>query len=184
MPGGGSGLTGWLSAVWSKLSGTLTVSGSVSVANFPASQPVSWSGQSVSLSGTLPAFAATPSFQLASAIPAGASLIGAVNLDIGGATVSQGNPVPTTETYSNIAAGQVSVASTATMIVAARTGRKEVTIVNNSTTAVYLGVSSVTSSSGLLLAGVVGEGITITGGAAIYGATATGSETVSYLEVY
>jgi hypothetical protein len=121
---------------------------------------------------------------IVSALPSGSNVIGAVNLDIGGATVSQGNPVPTTETYANIATGQVSVASTATLIVAARAGRKEATIVNNSTTAVFLGASSVTPSSGLLLAGVVGEGITITGGAAIYGITATGSETVSYLEVY
>src|SRR6185437_4994962 len=31
MPSGGAGITGWLSAIWSKLASTLTVSGSVSV---------------------------------------------------------------------------------------------------------------------------------------------------------
>jgi hypothetical protein len=285
LPSGGAGVTGWLSAIWSKLTGTLTVSGSVAVTNLPATQPVSatalplpagaatavnqptlnadggalahvtnfpstqsvsWSSQSVALSGTLPAFASTPTFNLGalngaatdahltnvqsapgaaqttaitvqgnpsaiaipvslaslpalpagsnaigsvsvSALPglaAGANLIGAVNLDIGGATISQSNPVPTTETYSNIATGQVTVASTATQIVAARAGRKEVTIVNNATTVVYLGGSSVTSTTGLMLAGATGEGITISGGAAIYGIVATGSESVSFLEVY
>jgi hypothetical protein len=216
------------------------------VTNFPSTQSVSWSSQSVALSGTLPAFASTPTFNIGalngaatdahltnvqsapgaaqttaitvqgnpsgialpvslaslpalpagsnaigsvsvSALPglaAGANLIGAVNLDIGGATISQSNPVPTTETYSSIATGQVTVASTATQIVAARAGRKEVTIVNNATTVVYLGGSSVTSTTGLMLAGATGEGITISGGAAIYGIVATGSESVSFLEVY
>jgi hypothetical protein len=184
MPAGGSGLTGWLSAIWSKLSGTLSVIGSVSVANFPSSQTVTWSGQSVSLSGTLPAFAAAPTVTLGSAIPTGANVIGAVNLDIGGASVSQGNPVPTTETYSNINTGQISVATSATQIVAARAGRKEVTIANHATTAVYIGGPSVTAATGLLLAGVQGQGITITGAAAIYAVAASGTETVSFLEVY
>ena len=231
MPTGGAGLTGWLSAIWLKLAGTLSVSvsnfpssqtvtwsgqsvalsgalpafaatptvnigslpslpagasaiGSVSVSNFPATQAVSWSGQSVSLSGTLPAFAATPSFNIASAIPTGANLIGSVNLAIGGGAIGQGNPVATTETYSSLATGQVSVASLATQIVPARAGRKEVTIVNHATTAVYIGGSGITATTGLLLAGVQGEGITITGGAAIYAITASGSETVSFLEVY
>jgi len=156
----------------------------VSVSNFPATQAVSWSGQSVSLGGTLPAFAATPTFNLASAIPAGANLIGAVNLDLGGVAISQGNPVPTTESYANIATGQVSIASSATQIVAARAGRKEVTIVNHATTAVYIGGSGVTATTGLLLAGVQGQGITVTGAAAIYAIAASGSETVSFLEVY
>jgi hypothetical protein len=168
MPTGGSGLTGWLSAIWSKLAGTLSVSGAVSVSNFPSSQTVTWSGQSVALSGTLPAFAATPS----------------VNLAIGGAAIGQSNPVATTETYSNLATGQISVASSATQIVPARAGRKEVTIVNHATTAVYIGGSGVTAATGLFLAGVQGQGITVTGAAAIYAITASGSETVSFLEVY
>jgi hypothetical protein len=121
---------------------------------------------------------------IVSALPTGANLIGAVNLDIGGATLSQSNPVPTTETYSNVNAGQVSLTSSATLIVAARPGRKEVTIVNNSTTMLYLGGSGVTTTTGLLLAGVTGEGVTISGGAAIYGVVASGSEPVSFLEVY
>jgi hypothetical protein len=70
------------------------------------------------------------------------------------------------------------------LIVAARAGRKEVMIVNNGTIAVNLGGSGVTASAGLLLAGNLGEGVTITGGAAVYGIVASGTETVSYLEVY
>lgn len=89
------------------------------------------------------------------------------------------------ETYANLATAQVSVGATATLIVAARAGRKEVTIVNHGTTALYLGSSSgVTTSTGQLLAGVAGEGITYSGGAAIYGITASGSQTVSAAEVY
>lgn len=184
MPAGGSGLTGWLSAIWAKLAGTLSVSGAVSVSNFPSSQPVTWSAQSVALSGTLPAFAATPSFNISSAIPAGANVIGSVNLALGGAAIGQSNPVATTETYSNLATGQVSVASSATQIVLARPGRKEVTIVNHATSAVYIGGPGVTAATGLFLAGIQGQGITITGGGAVYAITASGSEPVSFLEVY
>lgn len=92
--------------------------------------------------------------------------------------------IPTTETYAYLATAQVSVAATATLIVAARTGRKEVTIVNHGTTAVYLGPSGVATTTGQLLAGVAGEGITYSGGAAVYGIAATGSQTVSVAEVY
>jgi hypothetical protein len=184
MPTGGAGLTGWLSAIWSKLSGTLSVNGAVSVSNLPSFQTVTWSGQSVALSGTLPAFATTPGFNIANAIPAGANVIGSVNLALGGAAISQANPVATTETYTSLATGQISVASSVTQIVPARAGRKEVTIANHGTTAVYIGGAAVTSATGLFLAGVQGQGITITGGAAVYAITASGSQTVSFLEVY
>jgi hypothetical protein len=40
-PAGGSGLLGWLSGIYKALTGTLTVGGSVSVSNLPATQPVS-----------------------------------------------------------------------------------------------------------------------------------------------
>lgn len=156
MPTGGSGLTGWLSAIWSKLSGTLSVT---------------WSGQSVGVS-SLPS------------LPAGANVIGSVNLALGGSAVSQANPVATTETYGNLATGQIGVANSATQIVPARAGRKEVTVANHGTTAVYIGGSAVTAATGLFLAGVQGQGITITGGAAVYAITASGSQTVSFIEVY
>jgi hypothetical protein len=121
---------------------------------------------------------------VANAIPAGANLIGSVNLALGGAAISQGNPVATTESYASLATGQISVTTSATQIVPARAGRKEVTIVNHTTTAVYIGGSGVSVANGLLLAGVQGQGITVTGGAAVYAIAASGSGTVSFLEVY
>ena len=41
MPSGGSGLLGWLSGIYTKLSGTLTIGGTVSVSNLPATQAIS-----------------------------------------------------------------------------------------------------------------------------------------------
>lgn len=41
MPAGGIGIRGWLSAIFQKLSNTLSISGTVSVSNLPATQAVS-----------------------------------------------------------------------------------------------------------------------------------------------
>ena len=87
------------------------------------------------------------------------------------------------------AATQVSVANTATSILAARTGdvgtgRACATITNTSTVAVYIGASGVTTSTGAYLAGVAGASITICTQAALYGIVATGTETVSVVETY
>ena len=68
MPAGGAGIRGWLSAIWTKLNGTLgvtgtfwqetqPVSGTVGVSNFPATQPVSLA------SAPLPTGAATSAKQ-------------------------------------------------------------------------------------------------------------------------
>lgn len=89
----------------------------------------------------------------------------------------------------NFANTQVSVASTATQIVAARTGvsgtgRISATVCNTSTVAVYLGGSGVTTSTGQYLAGVAGACATFQTTAAIYGIVATGTETVGATEVY
>jgi hypothetical protein len=89
----------------------------------------------------------------------------------------------------NLAAGQVSVGSTATLIVAARTGvqgtgRKTVCVTNSATTAVFLGGSGVTTSTGQLLPGTTGAQQCWDTQAAIYGIVSTGSETVSYSETY
>ena len=64
---------------------------------------------SFGISGTLPAFAATPTFNIGTApsltigtlpsLPAGANVIGAVNLDIGGTAVSATNPVYMADAY-------------------------------------------------------------------------------------
>lgn len=84
----------------------------------------------------------------------------------------------------SIASGQVSVGTSATQIVAARAMRKEVVIVNTSTTIVYLGASGVTTGTGLYLAGVAGQLIKLRTAAAVYGIVATGTETVSFMEEY
>jgi hypothetical protein len=65
MPAGGSGVTGWLSAIWSKLAGTLSVSGAVSV------------------SGPLPAFSTPPTVQTAPLAPV-ATAAAASNLALKG----------------------------------------------------------------------------------------------------
>jgi hypothetical protein len=92
-----------------------------------------------------------------------------------------GTPPPET-----IATAQVSVADTAggTLIAAARAGRKSITIVNEGSTLVRLGPTGVTTSTGLFLKGAAGESVKIDGGAAIYGIVATGTQAVSYVEVY
>jgi hypothetical protein len=87
------------------------------------------------------------------------------------------------------AATQVALSSTATSIVAARTGvagtgRVSVTITNTTTTAIYLGGSGVTTSTGTLLPGIVGASVTLNTTAAVYGIVATGTPTVTALETY
>lgn len=89
----------------------------------------------------------------------------------------------------NLATNQVSVGATATLISAARigapgTGRVALTVVNTSTAPVYLGGSGVTTTTGTLLPGILGASVTINTQAAVYGITASGSETVSEFETY
>lgn len=87
------------------------------------------------------------------------------------------------------AATQVSVANTATLLAAARTGapgtgRVDITIENFGTTDVFLGGSGVTTSTGMKLVGSPGAAITIPTTAAVYGIVATSTQTVSVLETY
>jgi hypothetical protein len=111
---------------------------------------------------------------------------------VNGSAANTSNPVPvsgnvnTTETYSNFGTtGPLTVGTSATLIVAARVGRKEVTVIQEGTTAARLSSSSSMSmSNGILLANSVGSGITITGGSAIYAIVASGTTTISAGEVY
>jgi hypothetical protein len=87
--------------------------------------------------------------------------------------------------------GQVTLtATTAAVVIAARTGaagtgRISTTIVNGGTTAVALGGSGVTFTTGIVLPGVVGASATIATTTAIYGALqATGSALLSFYELY
>lgn len=75
--------------------------GSVAVSSLPA-LPAGANGiGTVGLTGTLPAFASTPTVAVGTlpSLPAGSNLVGAVNLDIGGAAVSTANPVPVIDAY-------------------------------------------------------------------------------------
>lgn len=85
---------------------------------------------------------------------------------------------------SNFSTGQVSLASTATQIVSSRSTRRSITIVNLSTTDMYIGGSGVTTSTGQLLLGTKGAAITMEVVGAIYGIVATGTPSVSFEEEY
>lgn len=110
----------------------------------------------------------------------------------GAAAASASSPVtPANQPIgaANFAATQVSVTSSATSIVAQRTGvsgtgRVSVTITNTTTTALYLGGSGVTTSTGTLLPGIVGASVTINTTAAVYGISSGSSATVTAFETY
>lgn len=84
----------------------------------------------------------------------------------------------------SIATNQVSVTTTAGTVVAARAGRRSLLIVNHGTTDVYLGPATVTTANGLLLPGVKGASVSIPTTALVQGIVATGSVTVSFIEVF
>lgn len=83
-----------------------------------------------------------------------------------------------------IATGQVSVATTVTLIATGRVGRKAITIVNEGTTLVRLGNSGVTTGNGVLLPGSAGASFTLEGAEPIYGIVGTGTQAVSYVETF
>lgn len=85
---------------------------------------------------------------------------------------------------SSIANDQVSVTTTSATVVASRAGRRSLLIVNHGTTDVYLGTGTVTTSNGLLLKGTAGASVSIPTSAAVNGVVASGTQTVSYLEVF
>lgn len=81
--------------------------------------------------------------------------------------------------------GQVSVTSTAVQIVPANPARSAVTIINNGTTAVYIGASSgVTTATGAELVGTAGMQITLPTTAAVYGIVASTAQVVSFIELF
>jgi hypothetical protein len=128
---------------------------------------------------------------LVAATPAGSNIIGKVGIDqtTPGTTngVQVNNTVAVNETYTNIAASAapVSIAQAATLIVAARTGRKEVTLILEAAVALRIGGSGVgAATNGALLQGIAGEAITLSGGAAVYGYAPAGTAIVSALEVF
>jgi len=103
---------------------------------------------------------------------------------VGTVTVSGSVAISSSVGTANFATGQVALASTATQIVASRATRRSVTIVNLSTTDMYIGASGVTTSTGQLLLGVKGAAITMEVVGAVYGIVATGTPSVSFEEEY
>ncbi len=84
----------------------------------------------------------------------------------------------------NVATAQVSVTTSATLIAAARAGRRSITVEQLGTTAVYLGATGVTTATGVLLPGTVGSSVTLNFTGALYGIVATGTQTVAEFELY
>ncbi len=132
---------------------------------------------------------ATIAANTGSAIPAGSALIGKVGIDQTTPGTTNGVAPSTSVGTAAFAATQVSVGSTATSILSARTGapgtgRASATITNTTTTAIFIGGSGVTTSTGTLLPGIVGASITINTTAAIFGIVATGTATVTSFETF
>jgi len=75
----------------------------------------------------------------------------------------------------------VSVASTATEIKAANTGRVTLIIFNNSAAIIYLGDSGVTTADGFTLG--IGESKSIEDTEAVYGIVTSGTSDLRYIEV-
>ena len=80
--------------------------------------------------------------------------------------------------------GQVSVATSATRVLPARSNRRSLLIVMHATNLIYFGKdASVSSTTGVLLTGIAGSSISIPYTGEIWG-IANSTQTVSYLEIY
>ena len=79
---------------------------------------------------------------------------------------------------------QGAATTTTAQLVAARAGRRTVTIENESTTPVRIGGASVTASTGFLLPGVAGASLTLTYSGPLYVVTASGTAAVSTYETF
>lgn len=93
----------------------------------------------------------------------------------GAFTVSKGS--------NSFATAQVSVATSATQIVAARANRGSVKITNLGTNDVYIGVAGVTTTTGDLLPGTKGASIVVPTNVAVFGIAAA-AQSVSVMEVF
>lgn len=102
----------------------------------------------------------------------------------GALDVSASVTVPPPVGAANFATGQQALSNTAAEIVAIRSTRTTITVVNLSTTDIYIGGASVTTSTGQLLLGTKGSAVTLATTAAVYGIVATGTPSVSFEEEY
>lgn len=137
-----------------------------------AAVPVTDNGGSLSVDDGGGSLTVDGSVSLAAAVPAGTNNIGDVD-------------VVTQIGAGNLAVGQVSVTTSSTQIANTRATRRAITIVNLGTTDVYLGLSAAAATaSGVLLLGVKGAAVTIPTTVRVDGIVASGSQSVSYFEVY
>lgn len=110
--------------------------------------------------------------------------------ETGAQTGITANPLKTTGTASapagstSIATGQVTVGTSATPIVAARAGRISVIIIADGVTDVFVGGTGVTLTTGALLPGVKGSAMTLDTQAAVSGIVATGTQVISFIELF
>lgn len=100
----------------------------------------------------------------------------------GTGNIGTGTPRVVQGTGSSINTGQISVGASSTLILAANTSRIAITVINNGTTNVFIGLTGVATTTGHLLVGIAGYPMKIRSSAAIYGIAASGSQSVSYLE--
>ena len=155
-------------------------------------------GVTWTLGGALPAFAATPTFNIGTAptlavnwsgqsVAATQSGTWNVSLAVGSNTVGNvgvnNNPVGS----GALATGQASIGTTAAQIVAARAGaagagRIAVTLYNAGSATVYFGASGVATTTGMPLP--AGASATIDTQAAIYGIAASGTQTIGVMETF
>lgn len=102
----------------------------------------------------------------------------------GTSAATAANPAPTRDYGSaSIATSQVAVGTSATQIVAARSGRLAVTVTMLGAGDIFLGASGVTVSNGTLLLGTKGSSVTVPTQAALFGIGAAG-QSVSVLETF
>ena len=81
-----------------------------------------------------------------------------------------------------LANGQVAPTNTAGTLIAARDTRKRVTFLNTGSVNVYIGIATVTTANGFVLA--PGAAITLNTQALVQAITASGTGAVSYIEEY
>lgn len=83
-----------------------------------------------------------------------------------------------------MATGQVAINSTTAQQIVPLRSRNFVFLVQCATNDVWIGDASVTSSTGVLLAGSRGTSLTWPAGEALYGITTSGAGTVSFMESF
>ncbi len=105
-----------------------------------------------------------------------------MRVDPTGTTVQPVNV--TNEGAAHLATNHVSVGTSATQIVPVNSTRRGIAVTNLGTTDVWIGDSGVTTSTGDLLPGTKGASVFIPTTAAVYGIVGTGSQSVSFMEVY